>query len=93
MYAEYGLGTSTRETRRMMAEAMFGTRAERRAAQPADRPLSAMVADYAMPAAVEIDQVDGTGTPEMQLLPVGAAQGLGELVAANAEMTLGGQEG
>lgn len=89
MYAEYGLGTSTPQTRRMAAEMMYGTRVERQAAAPADRPLSAMVAERAMPVAHAMD----AEAADMSAVPVGAAQGLGELIAEHAEMTLGGQEG
>lgn len=93
MYDQYpGLGYPTQDTVRMREAALYGTRLEARGGAPAQRPLSAEVAAFAMPATVETEQPAAV-TPEMQLLPVGTAQGLGELVAAHAEMTLGGQEG
>jgi hypothetical protein len=73
----------------MAAEMMFGARVERRAATAADRPLSAMVAEHVMPAAVEMDQVSEAEAAA----PVGAVEGLGYLVAQHAEVVLGGQEG
>lgn len=89
MCAEYGLGIATPSTRRMLNEMLYGTRAAHRTGTPADRLLSATVADLALPVTVVIEP---THTPETNT-PMGSAAGIGRLVAQHAEMMLGGQEG
>lgn len=93
MYEEYGLGQPTAWSVRTRDELLHGTAQERRARVPVQRPLSAAVAAHTMPAAVEVVPTQADEATEMPPAPVGAAQGIGELVAARAEMVLGGQEG
>lgn len=93
MYEEYGLGQPTAWSVRTREELLRGTAQERRARVPAQRPLSAAIAAQAVPAAVEVAPTQADEAPEMPQAPVGAAQGIGELVAARAEMVLGGREG
>lgn len=95
MYEEYGLGQPTAWSVRTREELLYGTAQERRGRIPVQRPLSADIAAHAAPAAHFMEEVPPADqAPGAEVMaPVGAAQGIGELVAAQAEMTLGGQEG
>lgn len=92
MYEGYGLGQPSAWSVRTRDMLLYGTAQERRGRVPAQRPLSADIAALAMEQTLAAD-LALDAVPEMQL-PVGAAKGIGELVAARAaEAAYAGQEG